>query len=274
MAVGLVVSGLAFSYLRTGTILTAKNVTTNLTNNELRSSMDQIADRIQSAISVPVLINTVGASVSSPAAGVYYDRLLGEPYVVEHPGGSGLASSATSLVLRRSMNDYASPPIPKVGDVVIIDNPDFDLRPRVSAVSTAAVSGGLQKITITLAAPLGTSIVWEAAQLKTAKLIRREALIMMPSGNRYQLRRYDSFETTTNFNDATKYTVISRHGGNIGSEITPFSITSAGLDKLLNVDFRVRASGFENVLAKKEASSFSNYMRVQCMIPSRQRPKN
>ncbi len=274
MTVGLVVSGLAFSYLRTGTILLAKNVTTNFTNNEVRGSLDQIADRIQSAVTVPVLINTSGAETTSPAAGVYYDRLLGEPYVVSHPGGSGLVASATSVVLQRSTNAYASPPIPEVGDVVVIDNPDATLRPRISAVNAGTISAGLQSFTLTLAASLGTAITWEASQVKTAKLIRREALIMMPAGSRYQLRRYGSYETTTNLNDATKYAVISRHAGNLGTEMTPFSITEAGLDKLLNIDFRVRASGFENVLQNKEVSSFSNYMRVQCMIPSRQRPKN
>ncbi len=274
MSLGIVVSALAYSYLRTGTILLAKNVSTNFTNNEVRGSLDQISDRVQSSVNVPVLINTSGAATTSPAAGVYYDRLLGEPYVVTHPGGNGLAANATSVVLQRSTNVYASPPVPKVGDILLIDNPDSTMRPRISAVNAGPIVAGLQTITVTLATSLGTAIFWEASLAKTARLVRREALIMMPSGNRYQLRRYPTFEPIPTLSDATKYSVISRHGGNTGSEMKPFSITTAGLDRLLNIDFRVRASGFENALQNKEASGFSNYMRVQSMIPSRQRPKN
>ncbi|MCE9610730.1 MAG: prepilin-type N-terminal cleavage/methylation domain-containing protein [Chthoniobacter sp.] len=273
-SVGLVVSGLAFSYLRAGTLLLAKNVSVNMSNNELRSAIDQIQDRMQTATSIPILINTNGTAATSPAAGVYFDRLVGEPYVVTHPGGSGLSAAATSVTVTRSTSAYASPPIPIAGDVLLIDGATSTMRPRVSSVTTGAISGGLQTITITFTAALGTAIDWDASFVKTATLTRREAFIVMPGAGRSELRRYSSFETTTDFNDATQYTVISRQVGTQTGETTPFSIVTVGLDKLVNIDFRVRTAGFENALAAKESNTFSGFMRVQCMVPSRQRPKN
>jgi prepilin-type N-terminal cleavage/methylation domain-containing protein len=274
LGVAVVVSALAYAYLRTGTLLVAKNVSMNLSNNDLRGSIDQIADRLQSAVNIPVLVNTSGAASASPAAGVYFDRLLGDPYIVTHPGGSGLGSSATTLTITRSTSAYASPPIPQAGDVLLIDGAPSTLRPRVSTATIAGASGGLQSLSITLTAALGTAIPWDATQAKTSKLVRREALIVMPGNPRPSLRRYHSFETTTDLTDATKFAVVSREVGNQGAELTPFSLVTAGLDTLLNIDFRVRAIGFDNVMSGREINGFSNYMRVQSMVPSRQRPKN
>jgi type II secretory pathway pseudopilin PulG len=267
--VGLVLSGLAFTYLRAGTLLLAKNVAVNMSNNDLRGALDQIQDRLQTAINVPVLINTAGAVATAPTAGLHYDRLLGESYVVTHPGGAGLLSTATSVVVTRSTDAYASPPIPTAGDVLLIDGALSTMRPRVSSVATGAVVGGLQTITITLTAALGTAISWNAADVKTARLVRREALIVMPAGARSELRRYGSYESAP-----TQFTVVSRQIGTQTGETTPFSIVTVGLDKMVNVDFRVRASGSDNALANKELNNFSSFMRVQCMAASRQRPKN
>jgi len=273
-SVGLVVSGLAFSFLQAGTLLLAKNVSVNMSNNELRSAIDQIQDRVQTATNIPILVNTSGTAAVSPSAGIYFERLLGESYVVTHPGGTGLTAAATSVTVTRSTDVYASPPIPVAGDVLLIDGGTATMRPRVSSVTTGAVSGGLQTVTITFVAALGTAISWDATFVKTATLIRREAFIVMPGAGRSELRRYPSFETTTNFNDATQYSVISRQVGTQTGETTPFSIVTVGLDKLVNIDFRVRTVGFENALAAKELNTFSGFMRVQCMVPSRQRPKN
>lgn len=268
-SLGVVLAGLSFAYLQAGTLLLAKNVAVNMSNNDLRGSMDQIQDRLQTAITVPILIDTSGVVSASPTAGIYYDRLLGESYVVTHPGGSGLGSTDTSVTVTRSTDAYASPPLPAAGDVLLIDGAASTMRPRVSSVATGAVVGGLQSITITFTAALGTAIDWNATDVKTAMLIRREALLVMPAGARSELRRYDAYESAP-----TQYTVISRQIGTQTGETTPFSIVTVGLDKLVNVDFRVRAKDSDNALATKELNGFSGFMRVQCMAPSRQRPKN
>ncbi|MDB6152051.1 MAG: hypothetical protein JWL90_504 [Chthoniobacteraceae bacterium] len=295
--IGVVVCGLTLSYMRIGTILFAKNIGTNFSNNELRGSLDRVADSVQSTVNVPVLIDTSAAPVSlgatgsgvgvyrsTAAAGVYYDRLLGEPYIVTHPGGTGLPSSTTTLKITISTNVFASPPVPMPGDVLIIDGAPASLRPLVkTVVKDAPDAAGLQSITVTFNAALGSSILWDVSRPKTSKLIRREALIVMPNGTRNELRRYPSFEPPVAAADLTnpaKYTVLTRQVGTAGGELTPFSLstivtsTSVAPDKLLNLDFRIRATGFEKVLSNKEVNDFSNFVRINTVIPSRLRPKN
>lgn len=279
MLVGIVVAMLSLTYLRTGTILFAKNVAVNMSNNDLRSAMDAIADRVETAVYVPTLVTATGAvTTTSPSAGVYYDRLLGDPYVVTQPGGAGIAPASKTVTITRSTNVYASPPIPVYGDVLLIDGADVSVRPIVQSVSVGSIVNSQQTITVTFTAAIGAEIDWIASQVKLAKLVRREAVINVITLNptttangRSELRRYPSFDTST-----TAYTVLSRQSIPPGQtvETTPFSISTVGLDKLLNIDFRERSIGFDNVTANQEINSFSSYMRVQCIQASRQRPRN
>src|SRR5262245_51418874 len=79
-AVGLIVYGT----LRTSSTLSTKNASLNRSHDELRSALDRLASNLRMARNVPTLLNTSGAVVSSgPAAGVRYDRILGEPYVLD-----------------------------------------------------------------------------------------------------------------------------------------------------------------------------------------------
>jgi hypothetical protein len=74
--------------------------------------------------------------------------------------------------------------------------------------------------------------------------------------------------------------VLTRQVGTASGELTPFSLTTiitstaVAPDKLLNLDFRIRATGFEKVLSNKEINDFSNFVRIQTVIPSRLRPRN
>ena len=62
------IAGLSFAYLRAGTLLLAKNVAVNMSNNDLRGALDQLQDRLQSVTNVPILINTSGAVATAHAA--------------------------------------------------------------------------------------------------------------------------------------------------------------------------------------------------------------
>ena len=270
-AVAAVVGGLAFAYLRSGTVLFAKNISTNFANNSLRWSVDEALDRIQSSNIIPVLVSSSGSATSSPAAGIYYDRLIGDMYIVSNPGGTGLAATANTVSLTVSTSQYASPPVPASGDVLLIDGLPSGTRPMVSSASST-VSGSTRSISVTLSAALGSAVSWTSSQLKTAQLVHREALIVMPNGSAYELRRYPSYETTTNLNDSTKYILVTAQVGNQGSEPTPFSIVTYGADSLLSMNYVVRAGPFKNYLANKEANQFSNYQTVRTTIPLRQRP--
>ena len=71
------------------------------------------------------LIDTTGnATTATTAPGLTYDRLVGFALLeFNHPGGSGLSETATSVSVTRSTNILASPPVPVGGDVLLIDLP-------------------------------------------------------------------------------------------------------------------------------------------------------
>ncbi|MDB6175222.1 MAG: hypothetical protein JWL59_4533 [Chthoniobacteraceae bacterium] len=286
MAVGIIAGTMALSYMRTSAILLAKNISANRSNNTLRNAIDSMGDRLHGALTMPVLIDTTGSVVSSlpangtvgdsqPAAGVFYDRLIGDPYVLIHPGGAGLLASDSSVSLKRSISPYASPPIPAPGDVLLIESAPAEMRPRVATVNAGAVNGNVQTIALTFTSSLGSAISWSVSRPKVARLVHREALLVMPSGTRRELRRYPTFEPMPSLNDSTKYSVISNEIGSQGAEETPFYLTTTNAfeNKLFKLDLRVRVIGYERVLATKEANQFSAFMRVQTVIPIRSRPK-
>jgi hypothetical protein len=272
MAITALIGILAFAYMRTGMLLFAKNVTTNFSSNTLRRSIDNVLNRVQNSVIFPVLISSTGSPAGSPAAGIYYDRLLGDPYVVTNPSGAGLVAGTTTLTLTRSTSPFALPPIPQNGDVLLIAGAPSSLRPMVASATASTSSGSQQSISVTLSSPLASAITWTASQICTAQLIRREALIVKSSGSQPELRCYPSFETTTNLNDSSQYFVVSNQVGNQGSEVTPFSIVTSGTDTLLGMDYVVRAGIYQNYLANREANQFSSYQRVRTTLPLRLRP--
>ena len=281
-AVGMVVVGMTYSFSWAGTILLAKNLATNLSNNELRGALDEIGDRVQSANSVPVLVDATGAATSTtPNVGAYYDRILGDPYIITHPGGAGLAVGATSLTVTYSSNTYAALPAPAIGDVLIIDGVAATVRPRITA-ATAPTGTTVKSSTLTFTPALASAISWLATAPKPSLLVHREAFMVVAKGSRYELRRYNSFEPVPTLSDTTKYKLLSNQVGSVGTEVTPFSIKSVATvsalgtttDRLLEIDFRIRALGWENALHSYEKDYFSNYERVKVIIPSRLRPIN
>ena len=163
-----------FAILNTGTMLSARNLALNVTNNALRQSLDRAEQLLQQGDSMPVLINTSGAVTTGPAAGVRFDRFVGAPYVLTIPV-AGLPVTTTSLSLQRSTDALAAPPIPVAGDIIRIDGEAATLRPRTSSVVSTAPNAQLrQTMTVTLAAPLGSEVT-SASTTLTAKVIRSDA---------------------------------------------------------------------------------------------------
>ena len=149
-----------FALLNAGMILSAKNLSLNLTSNSMRTALDRVEHEVQlcdttDATSVPQLINTSGAVVTTgPAAGVQFDRAIGSPYVVTVTGGT-IPSSTTSLTLTRSKHPLASPPIPQPGDIVRIALTDAAMRPRIQSKNVGTVDAQLREpCTVTFEAAL------------------------------------------------------------------------------------------------------------------------
>ncbi len=257
-----------FSILNTGTMLSARNLSLNVTNNALRGSLDRAEQLLQLANATPTLIDTTGAATTGPAAGVKFDRFVGAPYVMTIPV-AGLPAATASLTLVRSTDALASPPVPAIGDLILIDGEANTLRPRVSAITTASPDAQLhQSMTATLAASLGT-LVSGSSTLLTAKLVRSAALIVMPNGAKRELRYYPSMDLTANLNDPTKYTVLTDQVGMQSDDATPFSLITVQTKSFVNMSFRVRSNRFDQRLMGKQSDQFNTFSRVDVQI----RPK-
>jgi type II secretory pathway pseudopilin PulG len=259
-----------FALMNTGMILSAKNLSLNLTSNSMRQSLDRIEQVIQQGDTLPQLINANGGIVTSgPAAGIAFDRYVGGPYVVTIAGGT-LPASSTSLVLTRSTNAIASPPIPRVGDIVRIDSTANTVRPHVQTVTPGAVDAqNRQPITVTLSAPLGISVTLGVSSVKTAKLVRSVALLVKPKNGRQELRYYESFDTTSNLNDPTRYAVVTDQIDVDPEDTTPFSMTSSSGKTFVSFSVRTRAAMAVNRLQTLQRERFNTHARIEAYV----RPK-
>ena len=137
--IAVIISGVAYSFLRGAMTLYAKNMSIVRSHTNLRSVLDRLGNNLQQANSLPVLINTRGAVAAAPAAGLYYDRYLGDPYVVTNPGGAGLPSATMSVTITRSTVPLASPPIPVAGDAIMIDDPNDPVRALIATSTPVTV---------------------------------------------------------------------------------------------------------------------------------------
>jgi hypothetical protein len=258
-----------FAMTNAAMMMMARNISVNLTNNSERRSLDRIEASIQQAYTMPVLINTSGASATSPAAGVAFDYFVGSPYVVTVSGGS-LPSSTTSLTLVRSTNSVASPPIPSVNDVVMLNGAPSTVRALISSVSVGSTDGSLhQTITVTLASALGSAVSVPGSGTLTAVLVHKLAYIVMPGGSGNELRFYPNYETTTSLTDPTKYLLVSDEIALQSGDATPFSLTQNTSANFVTMSLRVRSDEFDQRLSKKQADQFNTYARLDVAI----RPK-
>jgi hypothetical protein len=269
-AVSSAVGVAVFAFLNAGMFLTAKNLSLNLTSNQMRGALDRVEQVLQQGDNNPVLIDTTGATVTgAAAAGVKVDGFVGGPYVVTTTA-SGLAAGITALTITRSTNTSASPALPQVGDVLRIDGTDATVRPRVASTSVGVVDGSLhQAVTVTLAAPLSVAVNISSPSILTAKLVRQVAFIVMSNGAKKELRYYNSMETTANLNDATKYNVITDQLATQSADATPFTLAALSGEDFVNFSLRVRAGTYDNRLRNKQSDEYNTFCRVDSFM----RPK-
>lgn len=270
-----VVGAVAYYSLQSGLILSAKNLSLTRSHETLRSALDRLAHQVQVAQNVPTLINTNGATVTTgPAAGLKYDRLIGEPYVLDPPLTAGSISSGdTSLKIWRSTTATGAPPIPTVGDVLMIDTENGTIRSRITSVAVEAPSGNKQRMTLNFASSVGKSMSWLANQPRWARLVRPEAFIVATSGQRGELRYFKNFEPVPNLNDPSKYAVLSNQLPTVASALTPFNVVTSDGAKLVTADMRMQDYEFNPFLSTREQNSYSTFFRMNMNLGSRLRPK-
>ena len=314
LAIIAIVGGVVYMVFSQSTTLLAKNVSLNSSNLVTRSSLDRIFAELNLANKLPTLINADGSVASGygPAAGVLFDRYIGGPYIVGNPG-SGLAANATTFKLFYSTDAVVNPsakvtdpPLLK-DDVVIMDgatralvstcsNPSASFSSPVPSSTPVPPTGRM--VTVTLQSNLGsyanppvssgTAIPWSSTTQQTAYVIHRKAFVVVPasaSSNSAELRFYPDAETITNYNDPTKYVVLTRNIGtqtNGTAENLPFSLVAqdttgeitapAGtlIPRLLNIALRVEDQQYNKRLASLQAADFNTFLRID----TRLRPRN
>lgn len=286
LAVVSIVGGVAYSLMISSTTLLAKNLSLNSSSIITRGALDRIYSELNYSNRQPALINADGSAVSGngPAAGIIFDRYLGGPYVVGNPG-NGLAANATTFKLFYSTDPWASPPLPAVNDVVIMDGSS---RALVSSCSTPASPSAPtpsplptpgQMVTVTLQKSLGnytvppvssgTAIPWSSLTQQTAYLVHRKAFVVVPIGGTNgpgELRLYPDAETVTDYSDPSKYVVLTRSV----VEKTPFSLVTANNATFINIAMRIEDQQFNKRLASQQANEVNTFQRVDSML----RPKN
>lgn len=273
--ISVIISGVAYSFLTSAMTLYAKNMSIVHSHTNLRSVLDRLSNNLQQANSLPVLINTSGAVSAAPASGLYYDRFLGDPYIVTNSSGSGIPSSATSVTITRSTVPLASPPVPTAGDAVLLDDPTGAVRALISSCTAGAVDATNQRqsFTLTLSAAVGKTLSWSAPELRTAKLVHREAFLVVPVGDKSEFRYFQNFEPMPTLTDSTNYTVISNQFSILSGEMTPFSIDTIGADRIVRASLFARCTDFSTYLSNKQAYEFNTFVRLNAALGSRLRPK-
>jgi hypothetical protein len=296
LAVLAVVGSAGYSMLMSATTLLAKNISLNSSNIIVRKSLDRMFSEINQANRMPTLINADGTAATStgPAAGILFDRYLGGPYIVGNPG-TGLAATTTVFNLFYSTDPLASPPVPAKDDVVIMDGATRALVSSCTAPSstlllppTPAPSPGkmvtvtLQNILGTYTVPpttTGTAIGWGSGSQQSAYLVHRKAFVAVAvngSTGPAELRMYSDAEAVTNYNDPTKYVVLTRTIGtktvNGFLENKPFSIVTQNGAPFLNIALRVEDQQFNKRLATQQANDFNTFLRVDTLLRPRNMP--
>src|SRR5688572_6115033 len=236
-----VVTMVSFQALRAGSSLSVKNASLNRSHESLRSSLDRLANNIRASRNLPTLLNATGnPDGGGAAAGIRYDRILGEPYVLDPVSGAGsLPASTASVSVWRSTAEIALPPVPASGDVLLIDTPTGAARARVSGVVQHPPSGNRQRLTLAFAGGLGKPLSWAANQPQWTRLVRQEAFIVVPVNGKNELRFYPSFETAGVVNNPSHYTVVTDQIGTKPGDETPFEIEDVNGDKSLQANLRV-----------------------------------
>lgn len=233
IAIGSLVAALGLTYMHVATLLTAKNLSTNYSHVSLRNSVNRMIDRIQTAGYIPVLLTsgtavsltsgsgsaflTSGSATASAQStqvmGIYYDRIVGGPYVFPSTSGS-ISAGATSVTVQYSGNVYANPPAPRAYDVLLLNGATktagsgtsavtSTLRPMVSS-ATVTTSGSYQSAAIRFTGSFGADYSWNNSssgmpEYQTAVLVHREAFIVITNTatGQNELRYYPDFEKVT-----------------------------------------------------------------------------
>ncbi len=277
---------IVFAYLRSSMDMFARNSAIDYSHASLRSVVDRLSDTLDSADDVPILITDMGATVPIPdptaaaspwAAGLHFDRFIGEPYVLnDMTVATTLAATTTSLQVVYPVSAVSKVPTPAAGDTLLINVTSGTIRARISSVGApSSPSTGLEKVTVTLASALGTAVSWQANAPNVARLIRHEAFIVKPgTTGRIELRHYRNFEPMpSDLNAPANYHVVTNQLSTSLDEQTPFRIVKSSGDLMPEINIKIMARDYMEWLATRQTGGFNNFSWGSMRLPSRLRAR-
>lgn len=280
-AMGCVVSLIAYSALRSAAILAVKNTNLNRSHDDLRSSYDRLARHLLAGSSVPTLIDTAGATVSTtytaasgntatgPAAGFVFDRNIGGPYVLDPDTAAGsLAATATSANFWVSTTALATAPMPSAGEIFIIPTPTGSIRASTVSWSVSGSAANRRRILVNFSAPVGQSLSWGANEPQSARLVKREAFLVTNS----QLRYYPAFSPMPVLSNSASFRLLTDQLSTMNGEQTPFSVEQISGDRILTSTLQVRERKDAQWISNNESNSYNTYFQLHVNLPSRLRP--
>jgi len=319
--ISVILAGFSFSVLLSSVSLTNKNSNLNRSHDDLRLAFDRLAHNLSASNNVPTLIDTNGSTVTTsggaaagpmpgtltgPAAGIKFDRVISEPFVVESPqtannplAAGTVASTATSLNVLYAKNllthvVHITPTSTATtlatagldGLILLVPQPNgVPLRLRIASTGArSSPNSDWNKLPLTFTGQVGTGFSWGANQPQLVKIVRSEAFIVFRketgTPREYcELRYYKNFDPMPNLNDASKYTVLCTQIGIKTDEDKPFAIVDYNGDKFVQSTLRVRerGGGSKNVGAQGIGGGanepFYTYFQLHVNLPSRFRPR-
>ncbi len=266
VGVGVLVGLFCYNMLHMGAVLYAKNISLNVSNLSLRYALDRMNSEISEATATPELISVatsgtgsgnITANASSPAAGIRFDKYLGERYVIVNASGSGL-SNATSFQIQRSTDPLASPPIPSVNDVLLLNG--TSTRAVVTSCSVVSTASNVQTLSVTVSP--GVTFSWLSPSVESAMLVHEEAFVVQGT----QLLFYPTVEGLTTLKSATNITLTS-NVSSLGS--TPFTTSTNAT--YVSTALVISSQQYSNYLANKQGGgAYNTYATVSTLL----RPRN
>lgn len=321
LLIGVILGGFSISIMLSSLSLTNKNSNLNRSHDDLRLAFDRLAHNLSASNNIPTLIDTLGSPVTTsggaatgpmagtltgPAAGIKFDRVIAEPFVIESPqtannplAAGTVAATATTLNLLYAKNPltHVTHLVPTAsattltdikldGLILLIPQPNgVPLRLRIQSTGArTSPNADWFKLPVTFTSQVGTGFSWGANQPQIVKVVRAEAFIVFRKDTGTQreyceLRYYRNFDPMPNLADATKYSVLCTQIGIKTDEDKPFYIVDYNGDKFIQSTLRVRerGGGSKNVGAQAVGGGanepYYTYFQLHVNLPSRFRPR-
>lgn len=254
--VGAIAAAGAYALLDSGLSLYAKNFSINASHYTARVSLERMMPKINSSGTAPILIDEKGADVAGngPAAGI---RLC-----VPTPNNSfTIATAAAATATSLSIAIGPGQTKPRDSDILLIDAGVVLQSGKAVQVEITSVSGTASPVTVSLKAPVGSTIPADS------RCLILQQIAFVASAN--QLRFYPKVMSEVRhgaaaFTNPANFTVMSTIEPTPGTtQPRPFSYKDA-TRRLLSVDLRNRTSRYSN-----QVSKFNTFFGIHSSIAVR-----